>query len=97
MSPSPSGGGIVPTSGAATMPTYAPTPPPPPPQANRYPPPTFQEATGGMRPAATMLGVAGAGEESLSSFRQYECPKCRVQFPDEDTVQLHVTECLERD
>lgn len=83
--------GFVSTSGAAVMPTY-------PPQSNR--PYSGLPDTGGsgLYSGTTLLGATGGGaEDDLSSLRQFECPKCAALFPDEDTVQLHVTECLEKD
>ncbi|KAK3793998.1 hypothetical protein RRG08_028432 [Elysia crispata] len=85
--PSASGGGLPPVSGASAMLTYPGQP------SRTYLP--GQEA-GGFRPTASQVVETGA-EEDLSSLRQYQCPKCHLMFPDEDTVQLHVQECLERD
>ncbi|RUS89630.1 hypothetical protein EGW08_002648 [Elysia chlorotica] len=78
----------VPVSGAAAMPVY-------PPQPNRTP---YLPGPDSGTPQASAAMPGGAmGEEDLSSLRQYQCPKCLVMFPDEDTVQLHVTDCLEKD
>ncbi|GFR90218.1 NF-kappa-B essential modulator [Elysia marginata] len=96
MMPPTSATGLAPTPGATTLPAY-------PLQPSRPFTPMQHEAVGGtgLRPAAAaLLGATGgrrAEGEDLASLRQYECPKCTAMFPDEDTVQLHVTECLEKD
>ncbi|CAL1528162.1 unnamed protein product [Lymnaea stagnalis] len=35
-------------------------------------------------------------DEELQSFQQFECPKCNAQFPDIDSLQLHVPDCIDQ-
>ncbi|XP_012934622.1 NF-kappa-B essential modulator [Aplysia californica] len=35
-------------------------------------------------------------EEEPQSLRRYDCPACNAVFPDQDSLQLHVGDCLER-
>ncbi|BFZ08394.1 hypothetical protein BsWGS_11433 [Bradybaena similaris] len=34
-------------------------------------------------------------EEELPSFQDYECPSCAARFPDIDSLQLHVPDCID--
>ncbi|XP_055881811.1 NF-kappa-B essential modulator-like [Biomphalaria glabrata] len=34
-------------------------------------------------------------DEELKSFQQYDCPKCSTLFPDIDSLQLHVPDCID--
>ncbi|XP_013408796.1 optineurin [Lingula anatina] len=41
---------------------------------------------------------AGSGRRSTSTEEQeFVCPKCQDNFPDLDSLQIHVTECLDQD
>ncbi|KAH9503768.1 hypothetical protein Btru_066578 [Bulinus truncatus] len=43
----------------------------------------------------TAAGQRQDEDEDLQSFQQFDCPKCNAQFPDIDSLQLHVPDCID--
>uniref|UniRef100_A0A0B7BU47 CCHC NOA-type domain-containing protein n=1 Tax=Arion vulgaris TaxID=1028688 RepID=A0A0B7BU47_9EUPU len=41
------------------------------------------------------LAAGQRNEEDLPSFQEYECPSCAAHFPDIDSLQLHVPDCID--
>ncbi|XP_059146709.1 NF-kappa-B essential modulator-like [Physella acuta] len=64
-----------------------------PPQQSYRPPSTYYMQESAASQQATRRPTDD--DDDLQSFQQYECPKCGIKYPDVDSLQLHVPDCID--
>ncbi|CAG5117340.1 unnamed protein product, partial [Candidula unifasciata] len=67
--------------------------------AQMHHPQDYREPTSAAYPSqgrvAAQLTPGRQNDDELPSFQDYECPSCAARFPDVDSLQLHVPDCID--